>query len=98
LSPQAPDGIGTAFSHAYVRQALEMGIDQTGIIQSLFHGKGVVEDAPIASEPPTQFYDPALSKPLYPFSPSAGKKLLEDHGWTLSHGVMTKMGWLSALP
>lgn len=92
LSPSAPGGVGTAFAHAYVRQALEMGIDQPGIISSLFHGNGVVEDAPIASQPPTQFYDPALSKPLYPFNPAAGKKLLENHGWHLQNGVMTKNG------
>ncbi len=92
LNPQAPGGIGTAFSHAYVRQALEMGIDQPGIISSLFHGKGVIEDAPIAAQPATQFYDSALSKPLYPFNPPAGKKLLESHGWQMHNGVMTKNG------
>lgn len=92
LSPRAPGGVGTAFSHAYVRQALEMGINQKGLINSLFHGHGVVEDAPIASKPPTKFYDPALSKPLYPFNPAAGKTLLENHGWHLQNGVMRKNG------
>lgn len=65
---------------------------QKGIINSLFHGNGVVEDAPIAAQPRTRFYDPALSKPLVPFNPAAGKKLLENHGWYLKNRVMTKNG------
>lgn len=92
LSPKAPGGIGLVFSNLYVRQALEMGIDQPGIIKTLYHGAGVVTDGPIPPTPKTKFFDPVLAKVPYPFNPSAGKKLLEDHGWHETNGVMTRNG------
>ena len=92
LSSKAPGHIGAAFSHAYVRQALEMGINQQGIINTFFHGHGVVEDSPVPAKPPTKFYDPALAKPPFGYNPKAGLALLEHHGWTLQNGVLTKNG------
>lgn len=92
LNPKAPGSIGAAFSHLYVRQALEMGIDQKGIIQALYHGEGVATDGPIPPKPATAFYDPSLETPVYPFDPSRGKALLKEHGWRLVNGVMSKGG------
>ncbi len=92
FSSRAPNGIGPILKQLYVRQALQEGIDQQGIVQSLYHGVGVVESGPIASQPPTVFYDKALPPNLYPFNPKAGKALLLQHGWTLQNGVMTKNG------
>ncbi|SMC06957.1 peptide/nickel transport system substrate-binding protein [Sulfobacillus thermosulfidooxidans DSM 9293] len=97
-SPDALGGLGPVFSQRYVRAALEMGIDQQGIINSFYHGQGVTEDGPVPSKPPTQFYDPALSRAPYPFNPQAGKKLLEAHGWHMVNGVMTKNGIKLAFP
>lgn len=92
LSPKAPGGMGTVFSHLYVRQALEMGINQSSIVKTLYHGGGVITDGPIPPTPKTQFFDPVLSTPPYPFNPAAGKKILLAHGWHESHGVMTRNG------
>jgi peptide/nickel transport system substrate-binding protein len=92
LSSKAPDHMGQVFSNLYVRQALQMGIDEPAIIKSLYHGAGVVTDGPIPPTPKTTFYDPALSKLPYPFNPARGKKLLESHGWHEVGGVMTKDG------
>ncbi|PSR22953.1 MAG: ABC transporter substrate-binding protein [Sulfobacillus acidophilus] len=89
-NPGAEDGMGSVFSQAYVRQAMEMGIDQPAIISGIYHGQGIIEDSPVPSEPKTVFDDPALNKQLYPFNIKAGQKLLESHGWRLVHGVMTK--------
>ena len=88
----APGGIGLAFQQLYVRQALQMGIDQVGISKTLFHGQAVPEDSPIPAKPSTIFYDPALKKPLYPYDIARGQQLLEKHGWKLVKGVMTKNG------
>lgn len=92
LSSKAPGGVGTAFQQPYVRQALEMGVNQPGIIKNVFHGYGVIEDSPIPPAPKTPFSDPALKKPLYPYNPKAGKALLMAHGWREKNGVMTKGG------
>jgi peptide/nickel transport system substrate-binding protein len=91
-SSQAEGGLGPTFSQRYVRAALEMGINQAGIIDTFYHGQGVSEDGPVPSEPPTKFYDSALSHSPYPYNPQAGRKLLESHGWSLVNGVMTKGG------
>ncbi|MHB1611867.1 MAG: peptide ABC transporter substrate-binding protein [Sulfobacillus sp.] len=92
FNAKAPGGIGPVLSQLYARQALQMGINQKGMIQSLFHGAGVVEDGPIPPKPATAFYDAALNANPYPFDPAQGKKLLENHGWTDTNGVMTKNG------
>lgn len=91
-SPDAPGHLGPVFSQRYVREALEMGIDQSGIINGIYHGQGVTEDGPVPSKPKTVFFDPSLTKAPYPFNPAAGKALLEQHGWRMVHGVMTKNG------
>lgn len=98
MNSKAPGRIGRVFQHRYVRQALEMGIDQKGIIDSLYHGLGVATDGPVPAVPHTAFYDPALNTPLYPYNPVAGEKLLEEHGWSLVNGVMTKNGQKLAFP
>lgn len=87
----APGGLGPVFQQLYVRQAMEMGIDQPAIISTFFHGQGVQEADTIPSEPKTVFNDPAI-KPVYGFNPAAGKTLLEKHGWHEVNGVMTKQG------
>ncbi|WP_028962181.1 peptide ABC transporter substrate-binding protein [Sulfobacillus thermosulfidooxidans] len=92
FNKQAPNGMGPIFSKLYVRQALQMGINQQGLIDSMYHGAGVPEDGPIPSKPYTAFYDTALNNNPYPFNPQAGKKLLEEHGWHEVNGVMTKNG------
>ncbi len=79
------------FSHLYVRQALEMGIDQTGIVDSFYHSAAIPEFGPIPAKPATVFDDPSLKNP-YPYNPKAGLKLLEAHGWTLHKGVLQKDG------
>ncbi|PSR27631.1 MAG: ABC transporter substrate-binding protein [Sulfobacillus thermosulfidooxidans] len=88
FSPKAPGHFAQLIAPAYVRQALEMGIDQQGMINSFYHGHGVVEFSPIPSKPKTVFNDSAITNPA-PFNPSAGKKLLEEHGWHMVNGVMT---------
>ncbi|QSO47290.1 peptide ABC transporter substrate-binding protein [Alicyclobacillus mengziensis] len=75
----------------YVRQALQMGIDRKSINTDIFHGFAPPIDGPIPGTPKTNFLSPSLAaKNPYPYNPTAGKKLLEAHGWHLVNGVMTK--------
>ncbi len=93
MNSKAPHGIGTAFQSLAVRQALQLGVDQQGIIQHIFHGYGTVDDTTLAPQPHTAFLDPRLvSHNPYPFNPRRGQKLLEDAGWHEVGGVMTKHG------
>ncbi|MCL4351376.1 MAG: ABC transporter substrate-binding protein [Firmicutes bacterium] len=88
LSPKAPGHFAQLIGQPYVRQAIEMAVDQQGMINSFYHGHGVVEYSPIPAKPPTVFYDPSIKNPA-PYNPAAGVKLLESHGWHLVNGVMT---------
>lgn len=91
-NPQSPNGLGPVFAQQYVREALQMGVDQPGIIKGIYHGLGVVSYGPLSSKPSSVFYNPAISKPAYPYNPAAGKRLLESHGWKEVNGVMTRKG------
>ncbi|GLG02522.1 peptide ABC transporter substrate-binding protein [Alicyclobacillus hesperidum subsp. aegles] len=82
----------SAMKDLKVRQALEMGIDQTTIDNDIYHGYAPPQYGPIPNVPKTVFYDPKLSKPIYPYNPSKAVKLLESDGWKLVNGVMTKNG------
>lgn len=87
MSSAAP-GIGNLFSHLYVRQALQMGIDQPAIIKDFDLGLAVETNGPVPALPKNQYYDPHITK--YAYNLQAAKALLEAHGWSLQNGVMTK--------
>lgn len=70
-----------------VRQAMEYGIDQKGIIRTLYHGLGTLGTNPVPSHPAT-FLNPALTKQVYPFNPAKGKTILEKAGFKMVGGVM----------
>lgn len=82
--------VRSVFKNLYVRQAMEMGINDQAINQYIYHGYAPPIDGPIPSIPRTKFYDPALDKNPYPFNIAAGKRLLESHGWKMVDGIMTK--------
>lgn len=82
-------GVGSLFNQLYVRQAMQYGIDQTGISQAIFHGAAYPTLNPVPTT--SAQYDHHLKNP-YPFDPAKGKALLEAHGWKMVNGVMTKSG------
>lgn len=90
LNSKAPSGIGLAFQQLPVRQALQMAVNQTAIINTLYHGYAVPTYGPVVAKPSTPFFNPALKKNPYPFNPQAGKALLEKNGWQMVNGVMHK--------
>ena len=86
-SPQTPV-LGNLFSQLYVRQALEMGIDQTTIAQKLYGGFAAVDFSPVPAKPANAFYDPHVPRTAY--NPAAGTRLMEAHGWRMVNGVLEK--------
>ncbi len=87
---QAPGGLGPVFQHLYMREALQMGIDEPVMIKRLYHGEAALSYGPVASMPKSVYADPATAHAPYAFNPAAGKKLLKAHGWKDVGGVMTK--------
>ncbi len=80
--------VNGAFALTYVRQALQMGINQPAIVKALYHGLATPEYDQVPPEPPTVFDDPHLATLRY--NPAQGVRLLESHGWRLHNGIMTK--------
>lgn len=80
--------VGSILKQTAVRQALQMGVDQKGIIKALYYGLGIPGTGPVPQTPST-FLAPQLHKPLQTFDPAAGKALLEHNGWHMAGGVMT---------
>jgi peptide/nickel transport system substrate-binding protein len=81
--------VGPVLQQLPVRQAMQMGIDQQGMISKVYSGQAVIGVGPVPVDPPT-FLDPKLiQSPPYTFDPAAGKALLEKNGWTEQNGVMT---------
>ncbi len=92
MNSQAPGGIGKAFQQLAVRQALQLGVNQAGLVQHIFHGYGVIDDTTLAPLPQTSFFDPALKIQPYPFNLKRGRAVLEAAGWHMENGVMTRRG------
>ena len=90
LNKGAENNVDQIFNNLYVRQAMVMGMNNSAILNVIYHGNGEPQYSPIPSVPKTVFLDPALQKPLYPYDPAKGKALLEQNGWHEVNGVMTK--------
>lgn len=90
MLPNSQGHVNRIFDQLYIRQALQMSINERGMIDAFYNGQGLIGNGPIPSKPHTIFFDPQLRKPLYPFNLAKAKALLEQHGWREVDGVMTK--------
>jgi peptide/nickel transport system substrate-binding protein len=86
LNPQDPQG--SLLSLRYIRQALQLGLNQEGMIR-LAGGVGSPEYGPVPMQPRTVNYDPQVAKYGYAYNPARGRRILEAHGWHMKNGVMT---------
>ncbi len=80
--PKAPE-----LNQLYIRQALQESINQLAIIRAVDKGYGWPTYSPIPPNTPTSIAG-SVPNP-YPYSQSAAKSLLTDHGWTIVNGVQT---------
>ncbi len=81
--------VGPIFKQLYVRQALEEMITQPADIRVALHGYGTPTNGPVVNGPKDQTAA-VEKKPLYPYNPSAAKKLLASHGWDIKpNGIST---------
>lgn len=68
----APDE--ALLSQLYFRQARLSSINQPGIVQAVYHGNANPTYGPAPTVHDAYFY---------PYDPAKGKKLMEEHGWTM---------------
>lgn len=80
--------VGSLISQLPVREALQLGIDQTTMITSIYQGLAKPGNGPVPATPST-FMAPQLKQGLYyKFNPAKGKQLLENNGFHEVGGVM----------
>jgi len=78
--------MGSVFKQLYFRQALQMTVDQKGIVSDVFNGYGRPTYGPVPTYPKTPFVSSAESKGFYHFDVKAAASLLRLHGWKVNPG------------
>jgi len=83
--------MGPAFRQTYVRQAMQLTLNQPLVVAKAFKGYGYPQWSPVPLRPANnQWLSPAAKQGNpFSFSPSRAKSLLTSHGWTEQGGVMT---------
>ncbi|MCX4697116.1 peptide ABC transporter substrate-binding protein [Streptomyces sp. NBC_01373] len=81
--------MGAVFKQLYARQAVQRSIDQTTLAKVVLNGTAVPGYGPIPQGQASDFLSSVQKSDPYPFSTSAARQLLTDHGWTEQGGVMT---------
>ena len=68
----------------YIRQALQLLVDQPELIETAADGYGIPVYGPVPVLPPSSFAAKQESSNPYPPDPAKAKQLLQAHGWTIS--------------
>jgi peptide/nickel transport system substrate-binding protein len=77
---------GYLFRQLYIRQAMQMLVDQPAIIKNVDKGYGVPTYGPVPVYPTNPFASSTEKNNPYPFNLSKAKSLLTSHGWTVNPG------------
>jgi len=83
-NPQAP-----LLDQFYIRQALQLGVDQPAMIDKIFKGYGYVQFNPMPPVTPTAISGPVSTVDPYPYNPTKAASLLKSHGWVQKGGIDT---------
>ncbi|HEY5302825.1 MAG TPA: ABC transporter substrate-binding protein [Acidimicrobiales bacterium] len=73
----------------YVRQALQLTVDQPLMIQKIQKGYGYQQINPLPPVTSKAISGPVSTKNPYPYSPAKALGLLTSHGWVLNGGSAT---------
>lgn len=74
---------GPIFKQKYVRQAMQMLIDQEAIAKTVWAGTATPTCGPVPQKPGAAGSTEGCA---YKFDPAGAKKLLESHGWKINAG------------
>ncbi len=80
---------GAIFSQLYIRQAMQLLVDQPALIAKIDFGYAVPVTGPVPLQPSSPFADTAEQQPPYPYNPGRAKQLLAEHGWRVVPGGTT---------
>lgn len=82
--------VGPIFKQLYVRQAVQMAVDQQSIAKNIWRGTATPGYGPVPQDEKSPFISDAQKTNPYPFDLNKAKALLTGHGWTIgADGVAT---------
>jgi peptide/nickel transport system substrate-binding protein len=81
--------VGKVFSQLYVRQAIQLLVDQPLYNEKIYKGYAVPTYGPVPTEPANNFVSSTVKDNPYPYSPSKAVALLKSHGWKVVPGGTT---------
>ena len=73
----------------YVRQALQMTVDQPLMIAKILRGYGYQQTTPLPPVTPSAISGPVSTKNPYSYDPTMAAALFKAHGWRLVGGKLT---------
>jgi peptide/nickel transport system substrate-binding protein len=85
--------VGFMARQLYMRQALQMSMDQLGIDKAIYRGYATPVSGPAPNTPPGNQWQPPIQKENngqgpYPFNIAKAKSLLTSHGWAMQGSTM----------
>lgn len=77
---------GAIFRQLYLRQAMQLLIDEPALIRTLAHGYAFPSDGPVPLAPSSPFLSKLERTDPYPYDPRRAEALLRSHGWSVTPG------------
>jgi peptide/nickel transport system substrate-binding protein len=82
--------MGAVFKQLYVRQALQMAVDQKTIVNDVWSSEATAGYGPIPQTPKSAYLSPVQADNPYPYNLAKAKSLLTAHGWSVpTNGTAT---------
>jgi peptide/nickel transport system substrate-binding protein len=84
LNFRNPTVAGRLMRQPYIRQALQLTLDQDTAIRDIFHGQGFRTTGPVPAVPDSDRISPGQRGNPMGFDIERARRLLADHGWDVS--------------
>jgi peptide/nickel transport system substrate-binding protein len=80
---------GDLFKQTYIRQVLQMLVNEQGLVNGYFGGFGYPTCGPVPAEPVNPFVDSYVKTCPYAYNPAKAIDVLEAHGWNVVPGAVS---------
>jgi len=78
--------IGPVFRQLYVRQALQMAVDQKTIVKDIWSGEATAGYGPVPQTPVSRYLSATQKNNPYAYNLAKARALLTSHGWSVTAG------------
>ncbi|MEV5746914.1 peptide ABC transporter substrate-binding protein [Actinoallomurus sp. NPDC052308] len=79
--------MGAVFKQLYIRQAVQMSIDQATISRVIWHDQAAPGYGPVPQQPVSKYLSQDQKNNPYPYDVNKAKALITSHGWTIAGNV-----------